>query len=187
MTKFEALINDVNKFYSSVYNGAKRSAERVVEDLQQKGPSWTGRFSNSWQITEGGTTVTSTGQPGEPQPVNFPVLPASKARKFTQQDVVLFSIFNGSQYRDLAMDKVEGVFERPKNAPIPQTQLGLSKWDPVQQGRKQSTRRGDIGGGDGSGSSSRTAMLDWYPNYVNSGKIQRIITSELSVAVQRLP
>ena len=30
--------------------GAIKSAERAVSELQQEGPSWTGKFSNSWEI-----------------------------------------------------------------------------------------------------------------------------------------
>lgn len=186
MAKFEALINDVGRFYTSVYNGAKRSAERVVDELQQEGPSWTGRFSNSWQISEGRTRVSGDGQPGEPRPLQFPAAPTGGPRQFTKSDVIVFSILNVSPYRDLAMDKIEGVFERPKDAQIPQTQLGLSKWDPVDQGRKPNSKRGQTGGGNPNSSSSRTAILDWYTNYVDSGKIQRVIQTELSASVQRL-
>lgn len=186
MAKFEALIEDIGRFYSSVYNGAKRSAERVVSDLQQEGPSWTGRFSNSWQISEGRTRVSGNGQAGEPIPLQFPTAPTAGSRQFTKNDVIVFSILNTSPYKDLAMDKIEGVFERPKDAPVPQTQLGLSKWDPVNQGRRPNSKRGQTGGGSTNSSSSRTAILDWYTNYVDSGRIQRVIQTELSTAVQRL-
>ena len=30
--------------------GTINAAERTVRELQQEGPSWTGRFSNSWEI-----------------------------------------------------------------------------------------------------------------------------------------
>lgn len=184
MAKFEALINDVGRFYTSVYNGAKRSAERVVDELQQEGPSWTGRFSNSWQISEGRTRVSGDGQPGEPRPLHFPAAPAGGSRLFTKNDVVVFSISNSSAHSDLARDLVTGSFFRPTEQP--QTQLGLRKWERINEGRNRNVLRGQIGGGKPGNGSSRTADLDWYTTYVNSGKIQRVIQTELSASVQRL-
>lgn len=185
MAKFEVLIQDVDRFYAAVYNGAKRAAERVVTEVQQEGPSWTGTFSNSWEIAEGTKRVSGDSQPGEPRPVAFPSLVVS-TRKFNKQDIIIFSILNISPYRDLAMDKVEGVFTRPKDAPVPQTQLGLSKWDPLNEGRRTNTKRGQTGGGDPDKTSSRTAPLDWYKTYLSSGKIQKAVQSELNVSVRRV-
>lgn len=183
MAKFEALIEDVGRFYSSVYNGAKRSAERVVGDLQQAGPSWTGVFSNSWQISEGQTTVSGNGAAGEPRKLTFPALPATQ-RKFTSTSTVVFSIVNTANYRELALDKEEGIFRRP--SPLPKTELGRRKFYEVNEGRVDPSKRWDVGGGNPESSSSRTAAQDWYSDYVNSGNIQRIIKSELSTAVRRL-
>jgi hypothetical protein len=183
VTKFEALIQDVERFYSSAYNGAKRSAERVVYELQQEGPSWTGVFSNSWQISEGQTTVSGNGVIGEPRKLTFPTLPTTP-RKFVSTDAVVFSIVNTANYRELALDKEEGIFRRP--SPLPKTELGRRKFYEVNEGRIDPSKRWDIGGGNPTSSSSRTAAQDWYSNYVNSGNIQRIIKSELSTAVRRL-
>lgn len=185
MAKFEALLQDVDKFYAAIYNGAKRAAERVVTEVQHEGPSWTGTFSNSWEIVEGSKRVTGDKQIGEPRPLNFPALTVSN-RKFTKQDTIVFSILNTSPYRDLAMDKVEGIFNRPKNAPVPQTRLGLSKWDPMSEGRRANTKRGQTGGGDPDKTSSRTAPLDWYKTYLSSGRIQKAVQNELNVSVRRV-
>jgi hypothetical protein len=185
MAKFEALITDVDKFYASIYNNAKRAAEKVVSDLQQEGPSWTGTFSNSWEISEGNKRVAGDKQAGEPRQLTFPALQPSR-RTFKSTDVITFSILNTSPHKDLAMDKIEGVFNRPKDAPIPQTQLGLKKWDPVNEGRRTDTKRGQTGGGNPASSSSRTAPLDWYSTYLGSGKIQKAIQNELGTAVRRL-
>ena len=183
MAKFEALVKDIGSFYSSVYDGAKRSAERVVGDLQQKGPSWTGVFSNSWQISEGQTTVSGNGVKGEPKQLTFPSLPTTP-RKFVSTDVIVFSIVNTAQHRELALDKEEGIFKRP--SPLPQTELGRRKFYEVNEGRINPSMRWDVGGGNPESASSRTAAQDWYSDYVNSGNIQRIIKSELSVVVRRL-
>jgi len=182
MATFEALIQDLEtKFYTSVYNAAKQASQAVVADLQQAGPSWSGKFSNSWEIEEGGTSVSGNSVPGEPVAVIFPGLPKS-TRKAQSTDIIVFKITNTSSYKDLAMDKVEGSFTRPTK--LPQTSLGRSKFDEVLQGRAGLSRRGSTGGG-GAGASSRTANLDWYPDYVNSGRIERIIKTQLSSLVRR--
>ena len=59
---------------TTIYNGPKRAAERIVAELQQAGPSWTGKFSNSWQIQTPTRLVKGTGQPGEPKPLSTPSL-----------------------------------------------------------------------------------------------------------------
>jgi hypothetical protein len=183
MAKLEALIKDVDRFYSSVYNGVKRSAEQVVHDLQQEGPSWTGTFSNSWQISEGQKTVSGNGKTGEPIKLTFPEMAAS-SRRFRTNDLVVFSILNTAKHRDLAMDKAEGTFRRP--SPLPQTELGRRKFYEVNEGRVNPSKRWNVGGGNPNSASSRTAVPDWYSAYIGSGRIQRIIKTELSVSVQRL-
>jgi hypothetical protein len=180
MAKFEALIDDLGQFYSSVYNGAKRSAERVVDDLQQEGPLWTGRFSNSWQISEGRTQVAGSGQAGQPKPIKFPSAPKNRSRQFTKNDVVVFTISNfatGRQgpYALKAMDIEEGKYEYPGVEPLKEAKEGV----------RLSGIRGDLNLIDG-GPNRRTAPLDWYTNYVDSGRIQRVIQTELSATVQRL-
>ena len=44
-------IENIDKTIAAYFlSAAQGSAMQVVDDLQQKGPSWTGKFSNSWQI-----------------------------------------------------------------------------------------------------------------------------------------
>jgi hypothetical protein len=182
MATFEALIQDLDtKVYAAVYNAAKQATQSVVADLQQAGPSWSGKFSNSWEIKEGNVSVSGNGVPGEPVAVIFPGLSRS-TRKAQRTDVIVFKITNTSPYKDLAMDKVEGSFTRPTK--LPQTSLGRSKFDEILQGRTSSSQRGNIGGGS-AGVSSRTANLDWYSDYVSSGRIERIIKTQLSSLVRR--
>jgi hypothetical protein len=42
---------------SALLIGAIKAAERTVDELQEEGPSWTGRFSNSWQMVDVKTVV----------------------------------------------------------------------------------------------------------------------------------
>jgi hypothetical protein len=171
--------------------GPTLAAERVVREVQQAGPSWTGKFSNSWQI-EGpqGQLVKGDGQPGEPRPVEFTSTPftgrqatATLFRTGVLKDKVIFKISNFSLYAAEATDEVQSVFERPKDAPVPQTQLGLSKWDPQDTTRLRNTYRGQTGGGRPNGSASRTAPLDWLATYASSG-LNRAVKIEMDAALR---
>jgi hypothetical protein len=184
MATFNALIEDIDKkFFASVYNAVKTTGQEVIAELQQRGPSWTGRFSNSWELAEGNIAVSGNRAQGEPLAVLFPKA-APSLRKFTGNAEVVFRITNISPqpYKDLALDKIEGQFEHI--TPEPLTALGLSKYEEFTQGRSFSSRRGAAGTG-GPGLSSRTAALDWYSDYLSGGYIPRIIKTQLSAIVYR--
>ena len=171
--------------------GPTLAAERIVREVQQAGPSWTGKFSNSWQI-EGpqGQLVKGNGQPGEPRPVEFTATPftgrqaaATLFRTTVLKDKIVFRVSNFSPYAAEATDEVQSTFERPKDAPVPQTQLGLSKWDEQNTTRLRNTYRGQTGGGRPNGSASRTAPLDWLANYASAG-LDRAIKIEMDAALR---
>jgi hypothetical protein len=170
---------------TTIYNGPKRAAERVVSELQQAGPSWTGRFSNSWQIQTPTRLVKGTGQPGEPQRLFTPSLRGREVSKsFISKDSVVFTITNFSPHTLEAIDVVEHdrtYWRRP--TPEPTTQLGKSKWE-VAGPRTSVSYRGQIAGGDEGSSSSRTAPLDWFATYA-SAKLDRAIKIEMDSAINR--
>lgn len=183
MAKFEALVTDIDKkFFASIYNEVKLIGQEVITELQQRGPSWTGKFSNSWELAEGNTAVSGNRAQGEPKAVVFPKQPPS-IKNVAATDIV-FRITNLSPqpYKDLALDKREGQFEHI--TPRPQTALGQSKYEEFSQGRSFQSLRGAAGTG-GPGLSSRTAALDWYSDYVSGGYIPRIIKTHLSSIVYR--
>lgn len=173
--------------------GPTIAAERIVRELQQAGPSWTGRFSNSWQI-EGpqGQLAKGDGQPGEPRPVSFRATAftgrqaaAVLFRTTVLKDKNIFKISNVSQYADVATDREPDVFWRPLGAPVPQTQLGMSKWEVQETTRLRNTLRGQTGGGRPGGSASRTAPLDWLATYA-AGGIDRAIKIEMDAVLRSL-
>ena len=57
---------------TTIANGQRAAAERVVREMQKAGPSWSGEFSNSWEIRTASRTVRGTGSAGEPQPIRAP-------------------------------------------------------------------------------------------------------------------
>lgn len=186
------IVQELDRLAGSVaLVGPTLAAERIVREVQQAGPSWTGKFSNSWQI-EGpqGQIVKGDGQPGEPRPVEFTATPftgrqatATLFRTTVLKDKIVFRVSNFSPYAAEATDEVQSVFERPKNAPVPQTQLGLSKWDEQDTTRLRNTYRGQTGGGRPNGSASRTAPLDWLANYASAG-LDRAIKIEMDAALR---
>ena len=171
--------------------GPTLAAERVVREVQQAGPSWTGKFSNSWQI-EGpqGQLVKGDGQAGEPRPVEFTSTPftgrqaaATLFRTTVLKDKIVYKISNFSVYAAEATDEVQATFSRPKDALVPQTQLGLSKWDPQDTTRLSNTYRGQTTGGRPGGSASSTAPLDWLATYASAG-IDRAVKIEMDAALR---
>lgn len=170
---------------TTVANGPKRAAERIVRELQQEGPSWTGQFSNSWQIEGPDRTTKGDGQPGEPRPLYTPSIRGTAAvRSFVSTDKILFTISNFSPHSDLARDLVTGNFYRPTDTP--QTQLGLRKWQVINEGRRRNVLRGQTGGGKAGNESSRTAPLDWFTSYVQAGKLNEAVRIEMDAAMNSL-
>ena len=174
-------------FASAVSFGPIRAAHRTVRELQQEGPSWTGRFSNSWQIeTPDGRSFKGSGSPGEPQPLPIPALTGRQAVKAGfAKDRVVFTISNFSPWAGEAVDFVDNHYWRP--TPEPQTSLGKKKWE--QSGRKRPTekhRRFDIYSESDPGNASRTADQDWFTTYVTT-KLDRAVTVEMDNMFRSLP
>jgi hypothetical protein len=171
---------------TTVYNGPKAAAERVVRELQQDGPNWSGQFSNSWQIQTPTVLKKGTGQPGEPVPVTTPPLTGQQVVKsFLTKDSVVFTISNFAPHALEAIDAVQHdrqYYARRKTA-TPQTSLGLSKWE-VFGPRAAASYRGQTGGGSQGGNSSRTAPLDWFSTYA-SAELGRAVQIEMDSAFRR--
>lgn len=183
---FFKLIEELDMvFASTAVNGPLASARRIVSELQQEGPSWTGSFSNSWKVeTLDGRSYGGDGERGEPRPVKIPLLTGRQATKaVANKDKVVYVISNLSPWAGEATDLVESRFSRPTERP--QTQLGLSKWEQSGQRRpSQRHPRYDIFGG-GDGNASRTAPKDWFTKYVTGGKLDRAVTIEMDNMLRR--
>jgi len=188
------LAKEVNRYTATVLNkGVLPGVEEVVKELQFLGPSWTGVYSNSWQIQVGDEKSTGTRRPGEPKAVKAPKMNVKSIRLGrVSRDEIKIEIRNLRQKRikGYAEDTIEGRFRRGKvrNKVIgiePRTSLGKSKFEQVNQGRVIGFR-GDIGGGKDSGISSRTAELDWLPKYLKGGSLQQTIKLELNKGVKKI-
>lgn len=164
---------------TTVYNGPKRCAEQVVKDLQEAGPAWTGKFSNSWQIEAPGKTVKGTGAEGAPKPLITPPLTGQQVtRSILTTNKVVFKISNFSPYADQATDlapyvpPVEG--ELQDDTPLKSVEYGR---------RPTGGKRGEL---KGSGGNRRTAPLDWYTSYVRGGNLDKAVQLQMDKAMRDL-
>ena len=168
---------------TTVYNGPRRVAERTVRELQQTGPSWTGKFSNSWQIETPLNVTKGTGQPGEPVSIYAPTVTGRLVTKSVLSlDKVTFRISNFSPYTAEATDLVQSTFKRP--TPVPLTQLGRKKWEQSGVTRLPNTYRGQIDGGRPNGGASRTADRDWFTTYANGGALGKAVQIEMDAILK---
>lgn len=143
--------------------GPARAAEQVVADLQERGPQWTGRFSNSWVIASGSRQTEGSGNTGAAVRLSAPLL---TGRELLFKPEIKYTIFNKSPYADYAQDLAEGYFWPPKDAPDP---IGKN----INYGaRVNPSRRGELSGAGGARS---TAPLDWFTDYVNGGKFDKTV------------
>jgi len=149
---------------TTAINGPRRVAERIVRDLQERGPAWSGSFSNSWQIEGPDRTVKGTGAEGKPQPLIAPTVTGLQAtRSLLTKNKLLFTISNFSPYADIATDQAAGVFVNPGTDPI----------KPVEKtGTRQKGIRGLL---TGAGGNKRTAPFNWFGLYLKAGAIDKTI------------
>ena len=195
---FGQLAKDLDRIVPSLlFGGPVNTAVQIVTDLQDKGPSWSGKFSNSWVIKTPSKTFTcpSPGQGGEPRRIQRPSVSGREilSSQFLK-DSIIFEIYNkspynfsGVPYKAYALDEIEGrSYRNPLWGLEPQTQKGrkaVKGSNTANTGRKRPAKRGDIGGGDPNSMSSRTAPLDWFPTYIQGGEINRAIRIEMDKAV----
>lgn len=187
------LIENLDRVGSSiVLSGPSRAAKRTIKELQQEGPSWTGQFSNSYQIeTPDGRMYKGDGQPGEPRPIKLPIGLLTGRQNVRGsaplKDRAVTTISNFHEYAAVATDVEEGLYYRPTERPT--TALGRRKFREGDGGRPRTegegtsmqlkSFRGLIGGGPDNRESSATADLDWFASYVEGGALDRAVRVEM--------
>ena len=130
---------------------AKEAAELIVEELQERGPAWTGEFRNNWVIVTGtGKRIPATKETSYVKRERFtkdpPLYEPKKtitAPKFKGRKDNGYTIGNVMKYRDIALD------------------LDPGGW------RTQPRKDG--------GPKNNTAPKDWYITFVQGGKLREIL------------
>jgi hypothetical protein len=171
----------INRYTANKLNGALLGVEDVVKLLQYKGPSWTGLYSNSWQIRVGNEKTTGTRRQGNAQPVKAPKMTPKKIKQAQKRGFIEWEISNLARSAPYAEDRKLGRFRRGKAGTKvignePRTALGLSKFKQSGSGRKNIlTKRKDIGGGTPGVLSGTTAEpnLDWLPQTLKGGELKQ--------------
>ena len=175
-------IENIDKTIAAFFlSSAQGSAMQIVKDLQDEGPSWTGKFSNSWQIETRtpGLEWRGTMEAGEPvSPFDDgsggPKVTMRDARYVLEKGRVSFRVSNvspvnksGQQYAEFATDRKEGEFSGKWAGSEPHTEKGKDSWGSADTKRYIPDKRGNIGSGTEEGFSSRTAEEDWFDRYIN--------------------
>jgi hypothetical protein len=155
-----------------LYSGRARAAEDVISDLQELGPRWSGRFSNSWAInTPIGTKSGGSGQETNPVHVKAPAF----LGKAIQIDSLgsAFKINNSAEYADVACDLTTGTFTDPGIKPLKEPSYG----------DRNNGKRGEpwpVQGVRGTkGRNRATAPLDWFITYVDGGHMDKTVENAM--------
>jgi hypothetical protein len=149
--------------------GVARSAQGVVKELQDAGPSWSGEFSNSWEIATASKVTSGSGAPGAPQRLLAPVLTTDE---FKFKPELKYYIANKAPHADIALDLVESTYIYPGFEPIKK----------AESGKRVSGIRGDLNIGEGP--NRRTAPRDWYATYVQGGHFDKTISTYMDQALR---
>ena len=160
-------------FAEAIAGRALKGAEIIVEALQDAGPQWSGKFSNSWVMKTRTQTVAGTMSVGLPNRIKAP---KPRGRDILRGNEWVIRIENMAPYAAIAMDLEEGKFSRKwyPNGPV-----NKAKWDTSGGGRRMGPtippmRRGVTNYLEGV-SASRTAPLDWFTTFKKGGKVNKIM------------
>ena len=176
----------ITRYTANRLNGALVGAEGAVKLLQFEGPSWTGRYSNSWQIRVGNRKSTGTRNPGNPKPIKAPKMNVKTIREAQKKGFIEVEISNLARSAPYAEDRKLGRFRRGRAGTKvignePRTALGKSKFKQSGSGRKSRlTMRKDIGGGTPGVLSGTTAQpnVDWLKTTLKGGKLKQLLKLE---------
>jgi len=172
-------------------NGIVIAAENTVKDLQRFGPSWTGLYSNSWQIEIAGIKSTGKRRRGEPKAVKGPKLNVKAIRKArSSNDTIQMQIRNLARSKGYAQDQRLGRFRRGKAGSKnigdqPLTKKGQDSLIFESQGRLEEDIRGNLGGKSG-GFSSATAELDWLNKYRDGGLLDTTVKLAIDKSLRKV-
>ena len=162
--------------------GVAQSAQGVVKELQELGPSWSGEFANSWEIASESKVTSGTGAPGAPQRLLAPILTPNQ---YKQKPEIKYFIANKAPHADYALDIREGRFFPPDSQPERNSAAASGKL--IRTGSRPSGdhKRGDLSG-NGAGQGTSSAELDWYTTYVRGGKIDKAISLYMDQALRNV-
>ena len=147
-----ALLEKVNE-------AAREATVKVMNDLAEKGPEWSGDFKNSWMAIPAGKGA--SGSTGGEYPYTLDDVPKLSTNLAEMRRVTKFRIENRQPYAPYALDLEEGVFRGDRKGNFPIGKVVAKGNRPIPG------KRGNVKGGEGEATS--TAEKDWYRNYLKGG------------------
>tara|TARA_R110002050_G_C8818129_1_gene504175 strand:- start:75 stop:632 length:558 start_codon:yes stop_codon:yes gene_type:complete len=180
---FKNMPEDIDRWVNGTLSrDIRKGAEKVVRELQEAGPLYSGKFSNSWAIeTSGGSKSNPSQAEGQPQKVTAPFL---SGKELWSKPEFKYNIYNVDPDAGIAIDYEQGVtgtdgnFQRQKQDPLQQE----SK---IKRGERRKNIRGNVVEGEGNNLS--TAPLDWYDNYLQGGALDKTIKLSFEEAFKKFP
>lgn len=166
MANLDALTRDA---YNWVNNASRNAAKEIMNGLAEAGPDWSGDFKDSWVAAS-----PSAGSGGGEYPYKLSDIPKLPATKREVERKTKFVIRNIAEHAPIALDLVD----------VPREDFIYPGYGPqgdiVARGsRPESGKRGDV---SGTGNSRSTAPLDWYPTFVQGGKMQKALERGVRLA-----
>jgi hypothetical protein len=155
--------------------GVAQSAQGVVRELQEAGPTWSGEFANSWEIASESKVSSGSGASGPPQRLLAPILTV-KEYKFKPE--IKYYIANKAPHADIALDLQEGRFwpnGEPK-APRRVVSTGSRPAGPHIRGAIQ----------PGAGKATSSAEQDWYVRYIQEKRVDKAISLYMDQALRNV-
>ena len=177
--RFSMFSKDIKRYATAVvYNAPAKSLEKSCFDMQNQGPSWSGKFSNSWEIKGMGQILAKgNGQASDPKRLKLPKKSINEVFSVVKKkNSVKFSIYNTSPYAKQAIDKQVDFFIRPTERPT--TNLGKRKFEEFGGERRGRTLRGEP-------LVSRTAKLDWFTTYKTGGPFQSTFNKNFNTETKK--
>ena len=155
--------------------GVAQSAQGVVKELQEKGPTWSGQFANSWEIASESQVSSGSGSTGAPQRLLAPIL---TVKEYKFKPVIKYYIANKAPHADIALDLKEGRFwpnGEPK-APRHVVTTGKRPSGPHIRGAVQ----------PGAGTATSSAQQDWYVRYIQEKQVDKTISLYMDQALRNV-
>ena len=157
--KFTDLIPD---FSEAVGKALRQSSVKLMNDLAQAGPAYSGKFSSAWYAVPKGASVGANRSTGKIYKYDLRNVPKAKFKSLVPGSY--YEIANGMDYAPQALDLRPGEFKKQESEPIQDE-------DKIKRGVRQKRIRGNIK--EGKGGNLSTAPLNWYTTYIRGGGLER--------------
>lgn len=169
------MAKDISKLFDDlkelVTDAARTASVEIMNGLVEAGPGFSGQFSSAWYAVEPGKNPGGARSAGNfIYKYDLRNVPKARFRAGTYYEIV-----NGIDYAPQALDLEEGRF----------TRIGDPIKDPVAEGKRYGTTRGEVSNGEGE--SVSTAPLDWYVTYTNGGGMQRDLANGVRIGFRQGP